>query len=75
MNNIHTAIFLYITSKKWFQSMLQKEAFISNIVKAVSRRSEAYSLLLKPLKFMNLFVVTNFNYKFHFSLILMDVKL
>jgi hypothetical protein len=41
--------------------MLQKEDFISNNVKNVSRHSVAYSLLLKPLKFMNLFIVTNFN--------------
>jgi len=41
--------------------MLQKEAFMSNNVKTVSRHSVAYSLLLKPLKFMNLFIVKNLN--------------
>jgi len=41
--------------------MLQKGAFISNNVKTVSRHSVAYSLPLKPLKFMNLFVVINLN--------------
>jgi hypothetical protein len=41
--------------------MLQKEAFISSNMKIVSRCSVAYSLLLKQLKFMNLFIVTNLN--------------
>jgi len=41
--------------------MQQKEAFISNNVKTVTRQRVAYSLLLKPLKFMNVFIVTNLN--------------